>query len=124
MKKEKILITGPRGLLGSNLLKRLGDLGYRVFSLDADIREPENLEKFRDSNLDVGRIISELKIKRKNYEDIFFANIQRCKESIRVLEEFSKLKSSKVSAEFKVLRYQLYELEKKASKKIKSLLNS
>lgn len=52
MKKEKILITGPRGLLGSVLLKYLRDLGHRVSPLDVDIRDKENLKEFERENFD------------------------------------------------------------------------
>jgi hypothetical protein len=75
----------------------------------------------RESASDAGRatIVSELK--RGGYDDIFFANIQRVKESIRVLEEFSKLESKKLSGSFKNIRYDLYQLEKKATLKLSAI---
>jgi len=79
------------------------------------------LIKERESLNDVGQEIYANELKRKSTKDIFFANIQRVKESIRVLEEFSKLKNTAVSVRFKRIRYGVYEIEKKAAKKLMSL---
>ena len=75
----------------------------------------------RESLKDVGRDIYINELKRRNYKDIFFANIQRVKESIRVLEEFTKLINTNIAVEFKKIRYDIYEVEKKATKRILSL---
>ena len=79
---------------------------------------PRNTELFkeRESLGDVGRKIYINELKRRNYQDIFFANMQRAKESIRVLEEFSKLINKDIAVKFKRLRYNIYELEKKSLK--------
>ena len=66
----------------------------------------------RDSQADVGKEIFS-KTSRRNYKDVFFANIQRVKESLRVLEEFSKIFNQSLSNSFARLRFQVYELEKK-----------
>lgn len=79
------------------------------------------LLKIRESLKDVGREIYINELKRRNYQDIFFANIQRVKESVRVLEEFSKLINTNIAIEFKRVRYRIYEIEKKATKRIASL---
>jgi len=70
----------------------------------------------RVSGRDVGREIYASELKRKDLGDIFFANIQRVKESIRVLEEFTKLINTKSAVKFKSLRYEVYEIEKKTVK--------
>lgn len=75
----------------------------------------------RDSLFDVGRNIYANELKRKNCKDIFLANLQRSKESVRVLEEFSKLYSAKVALGFKRIRYALYEIEKRTVSKVSSL---
>jgi thiamine-phosphate pyrophosphorylase len=75
----------------------------------------------RKSLKDVGRYIYINELKRRNFQDIFFANIQRVKESIRVLEEFSKLINRNIAIEFKKTRYGIYEIEKKVTKRIPSL---
>jgi len=81
---------------------------------------PRNIKllKERESLGDVGRKIYINELKRKNYQDIFFANMQRVKESIRVLEEFTKLINKNIAIKFKRLRYDIYELEKKVAKRI------
>jgi len=66
----------------------------------------------RDIRGDVGRLSSDTELTRKSVQDIFYANSQRVKESIRVLEEFSKLLSPKTAEEIKRLRYRIYALEK------------
>ena len=88
--------------------------------MDAAVRglpgAPLALLRQRNSPADVGRKIHAYELKRKNFSDIFYANIQRVKESARVLEEFSKLLSAKAALRFKKIRYGVYEIEKKASR--------
>lgn len=73
------------------------------------------LSNARDSARDVGRrSCSKSEMDRLTYNDIFSANIQRVKESLRVLEEFFKLIDKKSSAKFTGLRFKVYEIEKKA----------
>ena len=78
----------------------------------------------RKSDHDVGRFNSSGELKRGNCKDIFWANIQRIKESLRVLEEFSKLTDTKVALGFKQLRYKVYEIEKASFKEISALPDS
>ncbi len=75
----------------------------------------------RDSLRDVGKDIHVKELNRGDFEDIFFANIQRAKESARVLEEFSKLTNKNIALRFKKIRYDIYEIEKKTAKRISSL---
>ncbi|MBI4981670.1 MAG: thiamine-phosphate pyrophosphorylase [Candidatus Omnitrophica bacterium] len=83
----------------------------------------KELVEARESQFDSGRNIQANELERKDLPDIFFANIQRVKESIRVLEEFSKLLSKKSALKFKNIRYNIYEIEKKALRKIEALRN-
>ena len=78
----------------------------------------------RQSQKDVGRLNSCGELKRCNVKDIFWASIQRVKESLRVLEEFSKLVNIKAAKGFKQLRYDVYEIEKDSFKKIAALPDS
>ncbi len=71
----------------------------------------------RDIEGDVGKASIGPEMNRKTVEDILFANLQRVKESIRVLEEFSKLSSIKNAQAFKILRYKLYDLERSLARK-------
>jgi len=75
----------------------------------------------RRSAEDVGRKNSGSELKRSGLKDIFWANIQRVKESLRVLEEFSKLKNREAALRFKQLRYKVYEIEKESFKKVSAL---
>ena len=82
------------------------------------------LLKERNSNSDVGRLNSRGELKRANCKDVFWANIQRVKESLRVLEEFSKLTDAKAALCFKQLRYKVYAIEKDSFKKVSTLSDS
>ncbi len=67
----------------------------------------------RDIEGDVGTGTISSERKRRGVEDVFYANSQRVKESLRVLEEFAKISSPMSSEKFKRLRYSVYALEKK-----------
>jgi hypothetical protein len=71
----------------------------------------------RDVKADIGRPSSPSEFKRRDVSSVFLANIQRVKESLRVLEEISKLLSPQVAEGVKTLRYRVYVLEQKAVKK-------
>jgi len=74
----------------------------------------------RDVISDVGRKErTRSEMRRLGYGDIFSANIERAKESIRVLEEFFKLIDNNDSAKFTKLRFKVYEIEKKALSHLK-----
>lgn len=73
----------------------------------------------RDVKEDVGRKSwTRSEKKRLDYADIFMANIERVKESLRVLEELVKLIDERASASLKALRFKVYEIEKKAVRRI------
>ena len=67
----------------------------------------------RNIDGDVGKKSTAVELKRKNISDIFYANSQRIKESLRVLEEFTKLLNRTLAEDLKKIRYQIYALEKK-----------
>ena len=70
----------------------------------------------RCSRQDVGKDVFGRELYRADIGDVFFANMQRVKECTRVLEEFSKLVSRNAAVKFKRLRYQAYDIEKRAKK--------
>ena len=76
------------------------------------------LTEARDIARDVGRKSTRLEFKRKNIKDVFYANSQRVKESIRVLEEFTKLTHQKKAEGFKKIRYKVYSLESDVAEKL------
>ncbi len=71
----------------------------------------------RDIAGDVGKGSLEAEFSRRNVKDIFYANIQRVKESIRVLEEFMKLVDKKKAQSLKAARYKIYDFERKSCEK-------
>ncbi|MDD3374762.1 MAG: thiamine-phosphate pyrophosphorylase [Candidatus Omnitrophica bacterium] len=73
----------------------------------------KNIICARDIIKDVGKKTVASELKRKGIKDIFYANSQRSKESIRVLEEFTKLIDPKKALVCKKMRYSVYELERK-----------
>ena len=54
---------------------------------------------------------------RDGYRDLYLANLQRSKESLRVLEETMKVTFPSKAKYFKKLRFDLYEHEKRATHK-------
>lgn len=72
----------------------------------------EALIKSRDVEGDIGKKSLKTELQRKDVADIFYANSQRIKESLRVLEEFVKLSDKNFSSDIKEIRYKIYELEK------------
>ena len=99
----------------------LKNLRHRIDTLLKNLPATIKLIKQRDASRDIGKNIYANELKRKDVRDIFFANMQRAKESVRVLEEFSKLININIAVGFKKIRYRIYELEKKIAQKISSL---
>ena len=85
---------------------------------------PYQLLRARNSDKDIGKNIFAGELERESFADLFYANIQRVKESLRALEEFSKLRSAHCARGFKNIRYEIYDFEKKAAGKIAALRNS
>ena len=67
----------------------------------------------RNSRQDVGRGSSRLERGRRNALGVFLANAERVKESLRVLEEVSKLIDEGTPQKIKKIRFIVYEIEKK-----------
>lgn len=111
-------ILNSRGLTA-----QFKNIRHRIDSLLKYLPTKASLLKKRQILTDVGRGNFANEMQRRNYQDIFFANIQRVKESLRVLEEFTKLADIKVAASFKKIRYDIYEIEKKVIKRFTALSN-
>jgi thiamine-phosphate pyrophosphorylase len=107
-------------LNSKNLTSELKKLRHRIDLILNNLPKDLMLRE-RESQKDVGKDIYINELKRKDYAEIFFANIQRAKESVRVLEEFSKLINQSIAIKFKKVRYDIYESEKKIAQKISSL---
>ncbi len=70
---------------------------------------------------DVGQDYSPLEGGRSHVEALFLANIQRCKESLRVLEETSKCVDDKAPKQIKKIRFETYDIEKRVVPKLVAL---
>ncbi|MFC1644098.1 thiamine-phosphate pyrophosphorylase [Candidatus Omnitrophota bacterium] len=107
------------------LTLKLKDLRHEVFNAIKDLRMEhlEELVSSRDLN-DVGMKSTESEKTRENLVDLFLANTQRGKESLRVLEEVLKLFDQELSQKFKKFRFKLYEIEKTAVKELEAIRSS
>jgi hypothetical protein len=103
---------------------QLKETRHKIDCLSSKVYSSAKLFGQRRVQADVGRSNACGELKRANCKDIFWANIQRVKESLRVLEEFSKLVDVRVALGFKQLRYKVYEIEKESFKKISALSDS
>jgi len=105
-----------------SLTSSLKKIRHNINSLQEESSfSKNNLIEKRSALTDIGKNIYMRELKRNGIEDIFFANMQRVKESLRVLEEFSKLKNRTVALEFKDMRYQIYNIEKNIAGKINKI---
>ena len=98
---------------------RIGVLSKRIEKA-SDLR----LLKSRSVKRDVGKKTTYRESRRKDLREIFLVNIQRAKESLRVLEEIAKLLDRNLSRDFKAMRFRIYELEKKTRIKLEALLHN
>ena len=79
----------------------------------------EQMLTARDSIKDSGRKAKEQS--RQNLKNIVIANFKRAEESLRVLEEYSKIIDFDIALKYKALRYEVYTIEKKMVLKYKDL---
>ncbi|MCF7916677.1 MAG: thiamine-phosphate pyrophosphorylase [Candidatus Omnitrophica bacterium] len=93
-----------------------------VHSVDPCLIKEAILE--RDSAKDLGKKLDSFENKRDGLWDTLYRNLQRTKESLRVLEEFSKIIDKKNTAGLKDLRYKIYDFEKEIILKWPSLCNN
>lgn len=105
------------------LTRKLKDLRHDVFDAIKNLRMEhlEELVSSRDLN-DVGIRSSDSEKTRENLVDLFLANTQRGKESLRVLEEVLKLFDQDLSQKFKMFRFKLYEIEKVSVEELERIL--
>jgi len=74
------------------------------------------LVKARDTKNDLMKFEDFEKQKGTNVQDIFMANIQRVKESLRVMEECCKILDQDTSRKYRKLRFDAYNIEKRYNK--------
>ena len=104
------------------------DLAGRLKSMRHQLRSiqqewPGGVEKFmsgRDSQTDVGfNSREEKEFERLDFLELSLANFKRVQEAMRVLEEYAKFIST--GSDFKKIRFELYDLEKKMTLKLVEL---
>lgn len=93
---------------------RLAQCGWRLLP-------PALIAQARAIETDVGRPTLAAERSRRHLGDVASANLQRAKESLRVLEEVSKLLHPHFGESFKQLRYDVYAIETRFSKRVAAL---
>ena len=78
----------------------------------------------RDVAEDFGKKPSALEKPRTDAASLFLANIERVKESLRVLEESFKLLDVATAMRFKKIRFEVYAIEKKSMPKLETLCDN
>lgn len=79
------------------------------------------LASARNVRADVGKKPSGLERRRSDATALFLANAERAKESLRVLEEASKLVNRRLPDRFKKIRFSVYAIEKRALPKLEAV---
>lgn len=82
---------------------------------------PQALLAARNADSDVGKNFDTLAPKRSGWPDLYYANAQRSKESLRVLEEILRLSDASNARRVSRLRFRLYTHEKKIAPKLTAL---
>jgi thiamine-phosphate pyrophosphorylase len=109
----------------TELTRKLKDIRHQVTDTVKSLKiNPEQLVSSRDAEHDAGQKSTPDELKKENVKDLLYANFQRCKESVRVLEETAKLIDKDKAEKFKNIRYKIYDLEKEAISRISSVLNN
>lgn len=85
-------------------------------SKDLPLRE---LIGSRDTDSDRMKFVDFKRRKGDSIPAIFMANIERVKESMRVVEECSKVIDERVSRKYRKLRFDVYDIEKKYNDSIR-----
>jgi len=107
------------------LTRSFKSLRHRITSITKTLDKKRSvLVKARNVKKDIGKRTGTLESMRKNIPDVFRANIQRAKESLRVLEEVTKLFDKNLSIKIKAIRFRVYELEKKSRCKLEAILHT
>lgn len=84
----------------------------------------KRLLRNRDVKRDGLKFADFKKQKGSDIFDIFWSNIERAKESLRVLEECCKIVDENASRKYRKLRFDLYDIEKRSFGKTGHLSNS
>ena len=73
----------------------------------------KKLVRSRDVKKDLMKFNDMRRSKNSGLSGVFMANIERAKESLRVIEECAKVIDEGVSRRYRKIRFKIYEIEKK-----------
>ncbi len=109
----RVVEDHARFVLEDRYLTRLvKELRHQLADVCRTLPWPER-HASRDTQRDVGTEITTLaETKRLDSREVCIASLERTKQSLRSLEEYSKIDSPELSARFEGLRYQMYTLER------------
>jgi thiamine-phosphate pyrophosphorylase len=103
--------------VNEDYLNNLKKIRHKITDLIKDNDIIYELIKARDIESDsIAYSYTENEAKRENVIDVLFCNFQRIKESLRVLEEYSKIIDKSFGEQFQEMRFEIYKLEKKVLK--------
>jgi len=100
-------------------LKRIRHAATQVLLRSGNMSLKKVLQA-RDTKKDALKFVDFKKRRGTDIADIFMSNIERVKESLRVLEECSKIVDEGVSRKYRQLRFNTYDVEKRSVEKIKA----
>jgi thiamine-phosphate pyrophosphorylase len=104
----------------AELLKRLRHGATKIL-LHSKKFSFEQLLSARDTQKDALKFLDYKRQKSPDIADIFMANIERVKESLRVIEECFKAIDNDMSKKYRRLRFDAYEIEKRSIEKIRHI---
>lgn len=79
----------------------------------------KKLLQTRNTEKDVLKFVDFKKHRKADIETILMANIERAKESLRVLEECCKIVDENASRKYRRLRFNTYDAEKRIAERIR-----
>ncbi|MEE8317460.1 MAG: hypothetical protein V3S13_00955 [Candidatus Omnitrophota bacterium] len=89
--------------------------------LDSEKMSLRKILRARDTKKDTLKFLDFKKHGKTSIANIFMSNIERVKESLRVLEECSKVIDEGVSRKYRSMRFNTYDIEKKVIEKIRTV---
>lgn len=100
------------------LQKKIKEMRHQITLAEKSLNHLKIL-KNRAAGEDPGaKVTTRTESKRKQLSDLGRANLRRCQEALRVLEEFTKFEETVASRKFKALRFTAYDLEVALIKRI------
>lgn len=104
------------------LTRSLKDVRHAITTVIRAMPERPALIERRNAAGDIGRCRAlESTTARSDIADIYFANMERVKEALRVLEEFTKVIDAAYATRFKALRFKVYGIEKRSYRRVSAL---